>query len=193
MKKIQLEILGLSPSQSQGSTSFAIILGEVDGKRRLPIVIGMFEAQAIAIEMDKIHPSRPMTHDLFKIFAEEFDFSLEEIFISDLAEGVFIAKIIGRKGEKPVEIDARPSDAIAIALRFCIGIYTYENILEEAGIVLEESKDQSAPKREKEDIPLEEQLKRMSITELNQLLKDALEQEAYEQAAHVHNEINRRN
>ena len=193
MKKIQLEILGLSPSQSQGSTSFAIILGEVDGKRRLPIVIGMFEAQAIAIEMDKIHPSRPMTHDLFKIFSEEFDFSLEEIFISDLSEGVFIAKIIGRKDEKLVKIDARPSDAIAIALRFCIDIYTYENILEEAGIVLEESKEQPAPKREKEDIPFEEQLKRMSITELNQLLKEALEQEAYEQATHIHNEINRRN
>ena len=191
LKKIRLEILGLSPSQSQGSTSFAVILGEVDGRRRLPIVIGMFEAQAIAIEMDKIHPSRPMTHDLFKIFAEKFEFSLNEVLISDLSEGVFIAKIMGVKDENAIEIDARPSDAIAIALRFSISIFVYDHILEEAGITLEESEEQSDHK--KKGASFEESLERKTTKELKDMLKEALEQEAYEQAAHIHNEINRRN
>ena len=116
MKKIKLEILGLSSSQSQ-SGSFALVLGETEGNRRLPIIIGMFEAQAIAIEIEKIIPNRPMTHDLFKSFANSFHFHVEEIVISDLKEGVFFAKIICTDGLKKSEIDARPSDAIALALR----------------------------------------------------------------------------
>ena len=117
MEKIQLEILGLSSSQSQ-SGSFALVLGETEGNRRLPIIIGMFEAQAIAIEIEKIIPNRPMTHDLFKSFGHSFNYTIKEIIISDLKEGVFFAKIVCENDTKTVEIDARPSDAIAIGLRF---------------------------------------------------------------------------
>lgn len=145
MKKIRLEILGLSSSQSQAG-SFALVLGEANGNRRLPIIIGMFEAQAIAIEIEKIIPNRPMTHDLFKSFANKFHFTIEEIIISDLKEGVFFAKIICSDGLKQTEIDARPSDAIAIGLRFDCPIYTYENILAEAGIVLSDEPEEEAPK-----------------------------------------------
>ena len=141
MEKIKLEILGLSSSQSQ-SGSFALVLGEVEGDRRLPIIIGMFEAQAIAIEIEKIIPNRPMTHDLFKSFAYSFNFTVKEIIISDLKEGVFFAKIVCSDGVKNVEVDARPSDAIAIGLRFSVPIYTYENILSEAGIVLTDESEE---------------------------------------------------
>jgi bifunctional DNase/RNase len=142
--KIKLEILGLSSSQSQAG-SFALVLGEESGNRRLPIIIGMFEAQAIAIEIEKIIPNRPMTHDLFKSFAHSFDYEVEQIVISDLKEGVFFAKIVCTNGDKTLEIDARPSDAIAIGLRFDAPIYTYETILAEAGIVLtDESEDDIA-------------------------------------------------
>ena len=133
--RIKLEILGLSSSQSQ-SGSFALVLGETGGNRRLPIIIGMFEAQAIAIEIEKITPNRPMTHDLFKSFAFNLGYDIQEIFISDLKEGVFFAKIICTSGGKTFEIDARPSDAIAIGLRFDVDIYTNETIMTEAGIVL---------------------------------------------------------
>lgn len=149
MDKIKLEILGLSSSQSQ-SGSFALVLGEESGNRRLPIIIGMFEAQAIAIEIEKIVPNRPMTHDLFKSFALGFNFTVDEIVISDLKEGVFFAKIVCTDGIKSIEIDARPSDAIAIGLRFEVPIYTYENILSEAGIVLSDlSEEESGVKPEK--------------------------------------------
>ncbi|HPW63300.1 MAG TPA: bifunctional nuclease family protein, partial [Cyclobacteriaceae bacterium] len=150
MKKIKLEILGLSSSQSQ-TGSFALVLGETEGNRRLPIIIGMFEAQAIAIEIEKIIPNRPMTHDLFKSFSNSFHFHVEEIIISDLKEGVFFAKIVCTDGLKKTEIDARPSDAIAIGLRFDAPIFTYETILAEAGIVLtdqEEEEEKSEVKPE---------------------------------------------
>ena len=135
MEEIKLEILGLSSSQSQ-SGSFALVLGETSGNRRLPIIIGMFEAQAIAIEIEKIQPNRPMTHDLFVSFAHTFNYTVEKIVISDLKEGVFFAKIVCTDGQKVEEIDSRPSDAIAIGLRFGVDIYTNEQILTEAGIVL---------------------------------------------------------
>ena len=141
MDKIKLEILGLSSSQSQ-SGSFALVLGEEGGVRRLPIIIGMFEAQAIAIEIEKIIPNRPMTHDLFKSFAHQFEFTVEEIIIYDLKEGVFFARIVCKSGGKTVEIDSRPSDAIAIGLRFGSSIYTYEKILNEAGVVLSEEDEE---------------------------------------------------
>jgi bifunctional DNase/RNase len=203
--KIRLEILGLSSSQSQ-SGSFALVLGEKQGNRRLPIIIGMFEAQAIAIEIEKIIPNRPMTHDLFKSFAGSFNFNIEEIVISDLKEGVFFAKIICNNGTERSEIDARPSDAIAIGLRFNAPIYTYEAILSEAGIVLtEESEEpQSSPapettekkapsKRASSSKPTEELLKDYSIEKLNEMLKDAIEKEDYERAAKIRDEMNRRN
>ena len=197
MDKIELEILGLSSSQSQ-SGSFALVLGETAGNRRLPIIIGMFEAQAIAIEIEKIVPNRPMTHDLFKSFAHNFDFTLEEIVISDLKEGVFFAKIVCNNGASTTEIDARPSDAIAIGLRFNVPIYTYESVLSEAGIVLtdEESETESesqARSSTKKDKPLDEMIKDMPFDKLKVLLDDTLKSEDYEKAALIRDEMNRRN
>jgi uncharacterized protein len=205
VEKIKLEILGLSSSQSQ-SGSFALVLGEAHGKRRLPIIIGMFEAQAIAIEIEKIIPNRPMTHDLFKSFAQSFDFEVEEIVISDLKEGVFFAKIVCHNGSKQIEVDARPSDAIAIGLRFNVPIYTYENVMSEAGIVLSEEPEEeeeksprsssSSSKREsskKSSKPFTEQLKDLSNDKLSKMLEEALQQEDYEKAAKIRDEMNRRN
>ena len=199
MEKIKLEILGLSSSQSQ-SGSFALVLGEAEGKRRLPIIIGMFEAQAIAIEIEKIVPNRPMTHDLFKSFAQNFSIAVEEILISDLKEGVFFAKIVCQSGIKQVEIDARPSDAIAIGLRFNVPIYTTEGVMSEAGIVLTDESEVEDTKSEKEESGIAaskksytEQLKDVSSDKLNKLLEDALHKEAYEKAAKIRDEMNRRN
>lgn len=208
MKKIKLEILGLSSSQSQ-SGSFALVLGETDGNRRLPIIIGMFEAQAIAIEIEKIIPNRPMTHDLFKSFANSFHFHVEEIIISDLKEGVFFAKIVCTDGLKKNEIDARPSDAIAIGLRFDAPIFTYETILAEAGIVLtdeEEVEEKEKEKSEKKEIKAEsksktkkesskkgDDYKNYSVDKLNELLKDAIDKEDYERAAKIRDELGKRN
>jgi uncharacterized protein len=202
--KLELEILGLSSSQSQ-SGSFALVLGEVNGNRRLPIIIGMFEAQAIAIEIEKITPNRPMTHDLFKSFAQSFKFNINEIVISDLKEGVFFAKIMCTNGVDQVEIDARPSDAIAIGLRFDVPIYTYETIMAEAGIVLtdeaeETAEEQPAPKKQtkkqpqiKKDKPLGEQLKDFTVDQLHRMLDESLAKEDYERAALIRDEMNRRN
>ena len=199
MDKIELEILGLSSSQSQ-SGSFALVLGETAGNRRLPIIIGMFEAQAIAIEIEKIVPNRPMTHDLFKSFAHNFNFTLEEIIISDLKEGVFFAKIICNDGAKTTEIDARPSDAIAIGLRFSVPIYTYESVLSEAGIVLTDEESESDPEikkkgkgTKKDTKPLDEKLKDLPFDRLKTSLDDALKNEDYEKAAIIRDERNRRN
>jgi hypothetical protein len=198
VKKIKLEILGLSSSQSQ-SGSFALVLGEASGNRRLPIIIGMFEAQAIAIEIEKIIPNRPMTHDLFKAFANNFHFTVEEIIISDLKEGVFFAKIICSDGLKRSEIDARPSDAIAIGLRFDSPIFTYESILSEAGIVLTDEPEEEAaePKpraRVKKDVPKKgEDFKNLPVDKLNELLKEAIEREDYERAAKIRDELSKRN
>ena len=198
MKKIKLEILGLSSSQSQQG-SFALVLGEEAGGRRLPIIIGMFEAQAIAIEIEKIIPNRPMTHDLFRSFAQTFKYSIIEIIISDLREGVFYAKIVCTDGLKMNEIDARPSDAIAIGLRFNVPIYTYENIMSEAGIVLTEM-DEEQPVVKKEPKATGtyqksqgESLKDLSHDQLQQMLNEALDKEDYERAAKIRDELNRRN
>ena len=201
MEKIKLEILGLSSSQSQ-SGSFALVLGEKPGKRRLPIIIGMFEAQAIAIEIEKIIPNRPMTHDLFKSFAGSFNFIIKEIIISDLKEGVFFAKILCENEDKTIEIDSRPSDAIAIGLRFNAPIYTYETILGEAGIEMTEEEEeepdiqkeleQIQPKKEKQR-QSSEKLKDASIDKLKEMLDKAIEEEDYEKAAKIRDELNKRN
>jgi bifunctional DNase/RNase len=203
--KLRLEILGLSSSQSQ-SGSFALVLGEKAGKRRLPIIIGMFEAQAIAIEIEKIIPNRPMTHDLFKSFAGSFNFTIKEIIISDLKEGVFFAKIMCENEKDIIEIDSRPSDAIAIGLRFNAPIYTYETILSEAGIELSEEEEEESdakkvqseleqiqPAKEKPISPGTERLKDNSMDKLKELLDKAIEQEDYEKAAKIRDEINKRN
>ncbi|WP_375580924.1 bifunctional nuclease domain-containing protein [Marivirga tractuosa] len=207
MDKIKLEILGLSSSQSQ-SGSFALVLGETPGSRRLPIIIGMFEAQAIAIEIEKIVPNRPMTHDLFKSFAHSFNYAVKEIVISDLKEGVFFAKIVCDNGMETVEIDSRPSDAIAIGIRFDAPIYTYEKIMSEAGIVLSDEKedeDISELKKpvEKSSSPGSsstppsksdfDKLKNMPMDKLNELLDKMIQSEDYEKAAKIRDEINRRN
>lgn len=189
--KIKLEILGLSSSQSQ-SGSFALVLGESGGNRRLPIIIGMFEAQAIAIEIEKIVPNRPMTHDLFKAFSHNFDISVKEVYISDLKEGVFFARIICEHDGKIFEIDSRPSDAIAIGLRFEVDFYTNENIMTEAGIVLtdeyeEEIVQKDTKKTEKTSI------EDLSSSELEKLLNDALDKEDYEKAARIRDVLNKRN
>jgi bifunctional DNase/RNase len=197
--KIKLEILGLSSSQSQ-SGSFALVLGETDGNRRLPIIIGMFEAQAIAIEIEKITPNRPMTHDLFKSFAHGYDFKVKEIIISDLKEGVFFAKIVCEGSHGPVEIDARPSDAIAIGLRFEAEMYTYETILSEAGIVLSDEIEQDVTEIKSEVSSKtaepeggQSENKDHSIDKLNEMLKEAIDNEDYEKAAQIRDELGRRN
>lgn len=200
MKKIKLEILGLSSSQSSQTGSFALVLGETEGNRRLPIIIGMFEAQAIAIEIEKIIPNRPMTHDLFKAFALNYHFTVEEIIISDLKEGVFFAKILCSDGLKKTEVDARPSDAIAIGLRFDSPIYTYENILAEAGIVLtdevEEEKTEAKAETKvkvKKESSKKDDFKNYSLEKLNELLKEAIDMEDYERAAKIRDELSKRN
>jgi bifunctional DNase/RNase len=201
VEKIQLEILGLSSSQSQ-SGSFALVLGETDGNRRLPIIIGMFEAQAIAIEIEKIIPNRPMTHDLFKSFGHSFNYTIKEIVISDLKEGVFFAKIVCENDSKTVEIDARPSDAIAIGLRFNAPIFTYEKIMTDAGIILtDESEDEASDltaeitkEEPKASTASEEKpLKDHSYDKLKEMLNKALEEEDYERAAKIRDELNKRN
>ncbi len=196
MEKIKLEILGLSPSSSQ-TGSFALVLGEEYGPRRLPIIIGMFEAQAIAIEIEKIEPNRPMTHDLFKSFARTFHYSVSEISITDIKEGVFFAKIHCSDGIKETFVDARPSDAIAIGLRFNVPIYTYENVLSEAGISINESsKDDLMEDFEEEAKPQKsfgELLKENPVEILNTMLKEALSNEEYEKAAKIRDELDRRN
>lgn len=199
MDKIRLEILGLSSSQSQ-SGSFALVLGETNGNRRLPIIIGMFEAQAIAIEIERITPNRPMTHDLFKSFAHNFKFEVSEVLISDLKEGVFFAKLICKNTKRTVEIDSRPSDAIAIGIRFGVPIFTYEAVLSEAGIILtDETNDEGRGILEdREENPVSgsagtDELKNFSTEKLQDLLKDALSKEDYEKAAKIRDEMNKRN
>ncbi len=200
MDRIKLEILGLSSSQSQ-TGSFALILGEEAGSRRLPIIIGMFEAQAIAIEIEKIIPNRPMTHDLFKSFAEAFTFTIDSILISDLKEGVFYAKLVCSDGISNHDIDARPSDAIAIGLRFNVPIFTTEAIMSEAGIVLGDYEEESQQKKPKKASKAEkanktlgnDNLKDMTADELKKLLDDTLKKEDYEKAAIIRDELNRRN
>lgn len=198
MDKIKLDIVGLSYSQTQ-SGAYALVLGEVSGRRRLPIIIGGFEAQAIAIEIEKMTPSRPLTHDLFKSFANTFDIKIEEILIYNLVDGIFFAKLVCNDGNKTVEIDARTSDAIAIAVRFSCPIYTYEFILSSAGIIIEgndfaflENMDSDAvnPVSAEKNNPVS--YSSFSDEELKAKLQQALTDEAYEKAAKIRDEIARR-
>ncbi|SNT31292.1 hypothetical protein SAMN05421640_3363 [Ekhidna lutea] len=190
--KIKLEILGLSSSQSQ-SGSFALVLGESGGNRRLPIIIGMFEAQAIAIEIEKIVPNRPMTHDLFKAFSHNFDISIKEVYISDLKEGVFFARIICEHDGKIFEIDSRPSDAIAIGLRFNVDFFTNESIMTEAGIVLTDEYEEEIVQKEASKPEEKTSIEDLSSSELEKLLTDALDKEDYEKAARIRDVLNKRN
>ena len=198
MKKIELEIVALSHSITQ-THSYAVVLGEVNGLRRLPIVIGGFEAQAIAVALEKMQPSRPLTHDLMKNFMNAFTIDLHEIIICDLQEGIFYSKLVCSTENDTVEIDSRTSDAIALAVRFGCPIYTYENILESAGILMEDpgsSKKKKTPTvttHEEEGAPGgKEDLKTMSVEDLNTLLNEVLEQEDYIRAIAIRDEINAR-
>jgi bifunctional DNase/RNase len=197
MKKVRLEIVGLSYSQTQ-SGAYALVLGESTGSRRLPIIIGGFEAQAIAIELEKMTPTRPLTHDLFKAFSETFSIEITEILIYNLVEGIFYAKLVCTDGTKEVEIDARTSDAIALAVRFNCPIFTYEFILKSAGIVLDDdslpsstSESPMAALAEVETSP-EGEYKSKSTEELKNLLQSALDDEQYELASKIRDEINNR-
>lgn len=202
MKKVKLDIVGLSYSQTQ-SGAYALVLGEVNGRRRLPIIIGAFEAQAIAIEIEKMTPSRPLTHDLFKTFAQTYNIQIQEILIYNLVEGVFFAKLLCTDGTTTHEIDARTSDAIALAVRFNAIIYTYEFILSSAGIVIEgndflflENMESITKEQGTEDISTAipgNTYKSMSSEELQQKLQEAIAEEAYEKAARIRDEINKRN
>jgi bifunctional DNase/RNase len=197
MKKIELEIVALSHSITQ-THSYAVVLGEVNGLRRLPIVIGGFEAQAIAVALEKMQPSRPLTHDLMKNFLNAFAIDLHEIIICDLQEGIFYSKLVCSSENDTIEIDSRTSDALALAVRFGCPIYTYENILESAGILMEDT-DKSKKKKAKQEVIVEEQgatgnedLKTMTVEELNTLLTDVLESEDYIRAIAIRDEINSR-
>lgn len=198
MKKIELEIVALSHSITQ-THSYAVVLGEVNGLRRLPIVIGGFEAQAIAVALEKMQPSRPLTHDLMKNFMNGFAIDLHEIIINDLQEGIFYSKLVCSNENDTIEIDSRTSDAIALAVRFGCPIYTYENILENAGILMEDTPG-SKKKKAKQEVLIEdeqptgnEDLKTMTMEELNALLTDVLEHEDYMRAIAIRDEINSRN
>lgn len=198
MKKIELEIVALSHSITQ-THSYAVVLGEVNGLRRLPIVIGGFEAQAIAVALEKMQPSRPLTHDLMKNFMNAFAIDLHEIIICDLQEGIFYSKLVCSTEKDTVEIDSRTSDAIALAVRFGCPIYTYENILDSAGILMEDSGTGGKKKKARQEVMVEENdaagkedLKTMTLEELNTLLNDVLESEDYIRAIAIRDEINSR-
>jgi bifunctional DNase/RNase len=193
MRKIELEIVALSHSITQ-THSYAVVLGEVNGMRRLPIVIGGFEAQAIAVALEKMHPSRPLTHDLMKNFMSAFNVDLSEIIISDLQEGIFYSKLVCVGENDTVEIDSRTSDALALAVRFGCPIYTYENILDSAGILMEDTsgkKKKAVSPAEKEETT-QSDLHALSLEELHTLLNEVLEQEDYIRAIAIRDEINSR-
>jgi bifunctional DNase/RNase len=193
MEKIKLEIVGLSYSQTQ-SGAYALVLSEVEGDRRLPIIIGGFEAQAIAIELEKMVPTRPLTHDLFKNFATSFDITVKEVIIYNLVEGIFYSKLVCEQGGKIIEIDARTSDAIAIGIRFECEIYTYETILSSAGILLDENAmDEDELIAENiDESENKETLDSLTAEELENALNQAIDNEDYELASKIRDEINKR-
>ena len=198
MEKIELEIVALSHSLAQ-TQNYAIVLGEQQGVRRLPIVIGGFEAQSIAVAMEGMSPSRPMTHDLFKASMDAFEIDVVEVLINNLVDGIFYSALICRQGNKELEIDSRTSDALAIAVRFGCPIYTYDFILDQAGIVLEEEAErevQKAKTRRQQSPgatkPKEKGLEDYEDDKLQEMLDEALEQEDYERAAKIRDEMQRR-
>jgi uncharacterized protein len=194
MKKIEMEIVALSHSITQ-THSYAVVLGEVNGLRRLPIVIGGFEAQAIAVALERMQPSRPLTHDLMKNFMMAFSVDLHEVVICDLQEGIFYSKLLCSNEKDTVEIDSRTSDALALAVRFGCPIYTYENILDSAGILMEDTgvkKKKSITTTTTDETGSQEDLKSMTLEDLHTLLNDVLEQEDYIKAIAIRDEINSR-
>jgi len=206
MSLVKLSIKGISYSQTQNG-AYALILNEVDGDKKLPIVIGAFEAQSIAIALEKeIKPPRPLTHDLFKNFADRFDIVVKQVIIHKLVDGVFYSSIICERDKIEEIIDARTSDAIALALRFNAPIFTYKNILDKAGIFLNNNADVTGNVNDLDDVlsntePFNNEVKsnqsdstytKKSIQELNELLSKAVENEDYEKAAKIRDEISKR-
>jgi hypothetical protein len=196
MKKVKLEISGITYSQTQ-SGSYVLTLAEVAGKRKLPIVIGGFEAQAIAVELEKMIPNRPLTHDLFKSFCEAYAVNVEEVIIYKFEEGVFYAKIICRNEEFVTEIDSRTSDAIAIGVRFSCPIYSVDKVLDEVGSTkeIEDLEEDFDLDTELDDIEMEEddnEFSSQSVEELQTQLNDALSNEQYELASKIRDEIKNR-
>ena len=195
--KVKIEVVGLTSGQTQ-SGSYTLIMGEKGSKIKLPIVIGNYEAQTIAFEMEGLKPSRPMTHDLFKSFAQAFNIKLNEVFINDLIEGVFYSQLIFDMDGSPINIDARTSDAISLALRFKSPIYIKKSILDNAGIVLDDD-DTDAPARPNDDLPpmsatfFKDNFNNLSNSELEELLKEAISDEDYDKAALIRDEITKRN
>lgn len=185
MKKIHLEIVTVTPGVMQNN-SYAVILGERNGRRRLPVVIGVVEARAIASAIERMNPARPLTHDLVKNLCEEFDIQLCEVIISNLVEGVFHATLVCERHGERVEIDSRTSDAIALAVRFNSNIYTYDEILDQAGIEVEDVKPNKSTVRSGNE------LAKHTPEQLQTMLDEAIENEDYEKAARLRDELKRR-
>ncbi len=199
MSRVKLNVLGISYSQTQ-SGAYALVLSEEEGNRRIPIIIGGFEAQSIAIQIEGLTPPRPLTHDLFLNFAKSYNIELIEVQIYKLEEGVFFSKLHCDNGKKEVYIDARTSDAIALALRFKCPIYTTEDIIEKAGIFIEfdniegeaEGKSDKADQPEPQQGHQSEIYSKMSITELKAMLDEAIRNEDYEKASRIRDELKHR-
>lgn len=196
MRKVKLNVLGISYSQTQ-TGAYALVLAEESGNRRIPIIVGGFEAQAIAIQLEGLKPPRPLTHDLFFNFARTFHISLEEVTIHKLEEGVFHSQLTCNDGKQRIDIDTRTSDAIALALRFRCPIYTTEEILEKAGIILDFEHEDKADEieiedSEKQENPTESNLSDLENKELKKLLQEAVANEDYEKASLIRDELNKR-
>lgn len=198
MSKVRLKVLGLSCSQTQ-SGAYALILSEENGNRRIPIVIGGFEAQAIAIGLERLHPPRPLTHDLFINFAKTFGITITEVNIYHLEEGIFYSELVCMTNGSYMKIDARTSDAVALAIRCNCPIYTTEQIIDKAGIVFnavdDAAKQPESPKAEAEPQPSAtgtDKYEKLSVKELKKLLNKSISNEDYEEASHIRDEIQRR-
>lgn len=191
MKKIELEIVALSHSVSQ-SSNYAVILSDKNATRRLPIVIGSFEAQAIAVALERMVPNRPLTHDLFKNVLDTFQIKLREVIINNLLDGIFYAQLICERNGEQLEIDSRSSDALALAARFRCPIYSYDFILDSAGIVVEKDDDNLDFSDDMNPAETVNPLSSYSIEALAKLLEEVLEEENYERAAQIRDEIDRR-
>ena len=194
MKKIELEIVALSHSITQ-THSYAVVLGEINGLRRLPIVIGGFEAQAIAVALERMNTTRPLTHDLMKNFMMAFNIELHEIIINDLQEGIFFTKLVCSSANDTVEIDSRTSDALALAVRFGCPIYTYENVLSNADTYAESNQKEIETSSVTSEIGKgkgKDDLQSMNTSDLKTMLKDVLEQEDYIKAIYIRDELKSR-
>lgn len=190
MQKIELKIYGLSYSHSQ-SAAYALILDEKKGKRRLPIIVGGLEAQAIAIEVENMKPARPLTHDLFKTFAETYHIKVKEVIINRFHEGIFYSVLVCDDGHNEIEIDSRTSDAVAIALRFNCPIYTYEHVMASAGVIMD-PKDELLETEAESFEEQDSELNHFNVKELNELLQQAIDNEDYEKASKIRDEIQKR-